>query len=381
MTLTLLVFAPTRRAATETFVRANLEGLPFRTIAYFGDEYPLSQPGRLAYGLAILSSKVLTRLGLLRLATLPASLVAWLLVRRDRPDVLMAEFGFHAVRVMEVAAWTGLPLVVHFRGSDASARDRLVRLEQRYRRLLRLVSGVIVKSEPMRQTLLALGAPPERVLVSPSGADARWFMGARPAEAPPCFLSVGRFVAKKGPLETLQAFALLRQTLPVPLADAVRLVMVGDGPLLATARRLADELGLAPVVTFPGLATREQVVGLMCEARAFVQHSRVAPDGDSEGSPVAVMEAQLCGLPVIATRHAGIPEVVQEGRSGLLVEEGDVAGMAAAMARLAFDPMEAARLGACGSQVVGARFTVSHHLAAVAQFLRVVAETPLTPRR
>ena len=381
MTLTLLVFAPTRRAATETFVRANLEGLPFRTIAYFGDERPWAQPDRLAYGLAILVSKVLTRLRLLRLATLPGSVVALLLVRWHRPDVLLAEFGFHAVRVMEVAAWSGRPLVVHFRGSDASARDRLGRLERRYRRLLQLASGVIVKSEPMRQTLLALGAPAERLLVSPSGADARWFSGSRPAEVGPVFLSVGRFVAKKGPLETLRAFAQMRQTLPDALAEAVRLVMVGDGPLLPEARRLAQELGLNGAVCFQGLASREQVVALMREARAFVQHSRVAPDGDSEGSPVAVMEAQLCGLPVIATRHAGIPEVVQEGHSGLLVAEGDVSGMASAMARLARDPAEAQRLGACGRQIVGSRFTVSHHLEAVAGLLRAVAETRQTRRR
>ena len=380
MTLTLLVFAPSRRAATETFVRANLEGLPFRTIAYFGDEWPPLQPDRCAYGLAIVLSKVLTRLGLLRLATLPGSLVAWCLVQWHRPDVLMAEFGFHAVRVMEVAPWTGVPLVVHFRGSDASASDRLGRLEQRYRRLLRLVSGVIVKSEPMRRTLLDLGAPPARLLVSPSGADARWFSGARPADAPPCFLSVGRFVAKKGPLETLRAFALMRRDLPADLADRVRLVMVGDGPLRAAARRLAEQLDLEGVVTFPGLATRQQVLDWMRVARAFVQHSRVAPDGDSEGSPVAVMEAQLCGLPVIATRHAGIPEVVQHGRSGLLVEEGDVAGMASAMASLAHDPAEADLLGACGRQIVASRFTVDHHLDAVAALLRTVADTRQTHR-
>ena len=73
MSMRLLVFAPTRRAPTETFVRANLQGLPFEIIAYFGDEQPLSDPGRLAYGLAILVSKALTRFGFLRLASLPGS--------------------------------------------------------------------------------------------------------------------------------------------------------------------------------------------------------------------------------------------------------------------------------------------------------------------
>ncbi len=125
MSMRLLVFAPTRRAPTETFVRANLHGLPFEITAYFGDERPLSDPCRLAYGLAIFASKALTRLGLLRLATLPGSLVAWCLIRRHQPDVLMVEFGFEAVRVMEACAWSGVPMVVHFRGSDASAQGRL----------------------------------------------------------------------------------------------------------------------------------------------------------------------------------------------------------------------------------------------------------------
>ena len=72
----LLVFAPTRRAASETFVRANLVGLPFEVQAYFGDERPWNQPARLAYGLAVLLSKACTRLGLLRLAGWPAAVVA-----------------------------------------------------------------------------------------------------------------------------------------------------------------------------------------------------------------------------------------------------------------------------------------------------------------
>ena len=373
MTLTLLVFAPTRRAATETFVRANLEGLPFRTTAYFGDELPLAAPARLAYGLAILASKALTRLGLLRLASLPGSLVAWSLIRRHRPDVLLAEFGFHAVRVMEASAWSGVPLVVHFRGSDASARGRLDLLAARYRRLMALVAGVIVKSEPMRRTLLELGAPAHRLLVSPSGADARLFHGADPAAAPPCFLAVGRFVAKKGPLETLQAFARMRELLPPEEREAARLVMVGDGPLLEPARQLVCKLGLVAVVQLPGLADRSRVVTLMRAARAFVQHSRVAPDGDSEGSPVAVMEAQLCGMPVVATRHAGIPEVVQDGVSGLLVAEGDTEAMAQAMAQLARDPQLAARQGRAGHDRVAARFTVEHHLRAVSALIETVA--------
>ena len=108
----------------------------------------------------------------------------------------MVEFGFHAVRVMELAR-TGVPLAVHFRGADASADRYLKCLEQRYRRLFRLTSAVIVKNQTMRSRLIALGAEPAQLVISPSGADERRFRGGNPASMPPRFLAVGRFVSKK----------------------------------------------------------------------------------------------------------------------------------------------------------------------------------------
>ncbi len=367
----LLVFAPTRRAASETFIRANLKGLPFQLKAYFGDERPLSEPMRWLYGCAIWLSKLLTRLRLLRAAGLPAAWVARLLIRRHQPNVVLAEFGFEAVRVMHACRWTGVPLVVHFRGSDASARQRIGLLEDRYRSLLRIAAGIIVKSRPMADRLAWLGASRDRILISPSGADAALFHHSAPAQSAPIFLAVGRFVEKKGPLQTIDAFARMLAGCPALPAD-VQLWMVGDGPLLPAAQDLVQAQGIEDRVRLLGLRSQVEVAGLMREVRAFVQHSRVAADGDSEGSPVAVMEAQLSGLPVIATRHAGIPEVVCDGESGLLVEEGDVAAMALAMVRLVRDPGLAERMGACGRQRIQSGFTVSHHLEQVSNFLETV---------
>ena len=373
--LRLLAFVPSAQAPSETFIRANLRGLPFDTYAYFGDDLSWRRPWQGAYAASVLLSKVLYRLGLRRAGTLPPSLVAWALCRRHGPDALIAEFGFHAVRMMEAAAWSGVPLVVQFHGSDASARSRLVPLRERYRRLLGLAAGVVAKSEPMRCTLLELGAPAERLVVSPCGADAGLFHGSAPGQAPPTFLAVGRFVAKKGPLLTIRAFAAALEQLPPGQAAELRLVMVGDGPLLPAAGQLVNELGLQEQVQFPGLCSPAEVADRMRACRAFLQHSLVAPDGDSEGSPVSVMEAQLSGLPVVSTRHAGIPEVVLEGETGLLVDEGDVAGMAAAIARLAADPALAERLGRAAARRAGSAFTVAHHLEAVAGLVeRVVAE-------
>lgn len=370
----LLVLAPTRRAASETFIRANLEGLPFAVIAYFGDEHPLARPWRCAYGLAILLSKVLTRIGALRLAGLPASLVAWGLIRRHRPDAVLVEFGFEAVRVMEACAWSGVPLVVHFRGSDASARGRLGLLQGRYRRLMDLAAAVIVKSRPMAATLLGLGARSDRLLISPSGANSVLFQGSAPAAAGPVLLAVGRFVEKKGPLLTLRAFAQIPNKMDQSDGAIAQLWMVGDGPLLEQARDLIQDLGLVERVQLLGLRSQAEVAALMRQVRAFVQHSLVASDGDSEGSPVAVMEAQLSGLPVVATRHAGIPEVVLDGQTGFLVEERDVEGMAAAMAKLLSDPGLAAVLGDCGRRRILEGFTIDHHLRQVSELLLQVIE-------
>ena len=366
----LLVMAPTRRAESETFVRANLAGLPFAITAYFGDELPLAQPWRLAYGVSVLISKLFTRLGWLRLAGWPAAAVAKRLVRRHQPDLLLVEFGFHAVRVMEAAAECERPLVVHFRGSDLSAWTKFGSQKMRYRRLMRIASGAIVKSQPMRQTLLDLGMESERILISASGANETLFHSSAPGSAPPVFLAVGRFVAKKGPLLTIRAFAELVKHYP---RAGVALWMVGEGPLQKQAQDLVRQLDLESVVRFLGAQPQQEVAALMRQVRGFVQHSVVAPDGDSEGNPVAVMEAQLSGLPVVATHHAGIPEVVRHGESGWLVAEGDVGGMAAGLQRLVEDPVLAQRWGQVGRSSVQQRFTIDHHLRDVAQFLRGIS--------
>ena len=198
--------------------------------AYFGDERSFVNPLRLLYGVSVLVSKGLTRIGWLQFSSLPGSLVAWLIVKYHKPDLLLAEFGFHAVRVMHVASWSEVPLVVHFRGSDLSSESKFSKQITNYRILMRLASAFIVKSIPMSNTLKDLGAPIEWILISPSGANSAFFYGSSPKTAPPLILAVGRFVAKKGPLLTLEAFKELLQKVPRSIASQCQLIMVGDGP-------------------------------------------------------------------------------------------------------------------------------------------------------
>ena len=362
-----MVFAPTRGSPSETFIRSNLAAMPLRQIAFFGDEYvgTSNSPGQMTYGVAIFLSKVCTRLGLQRLATLPSSFIVYWLIRWHRPDVILVEFGFHAVRVMDAARWSGVPLVVHFRGSDASADRRLRLLQERYRRLMRIASAFIVKSRPMKGVLEELGADSQRITISPSGANPTLFYGASPANAPPRVLFVGRLVEKKAPLDALEAFAKVQQLCELPL----HLDFIGDGPLRPALEVRIRELGLEGQVQLLGFQSPAQVAASMRQVRCLLLPSRVAADGDSEGCPVAVLEAQMAGLPVVSTRHAGIPEVVLEERTAFLAEEGDLEALAYGLLRLLEHPALAAQMGRAAQRHARERFTVGNHISTVASVL------------
>jgi glycosyltransferase involved in cell wall biosynthesis len=206
-------------------------------------------------------------------------------------------------------------------------------------------SAIVAVSRDMTRQLQELGAPPEKIYYNSCGVDLTQFQGADPANAPPRFLAVGRFVEKKGPLFTIEAFQKVVARCP----DAC-LTMVGDGPLLDDCRRKCEDLGLNEAVRFLPPTPHDEISKLMKSARAFVQHSMISAGGDCEGTPVAVLEAAASGLPVVSTKHGGIKDAVMSGKTGFLVDEGDVDGMAAHMISLVEDPELAGRLGRAGRE-------------------------------
>lgn len=261
-------------------------------------------------------------------------------LRHERIDAVLAEYGQVGVHVMAACRLAGIPLIVHFRGKDASNEKVLAQYLPRYKKMFAQAAAVIAVSREIRDRLESWGAPSDRLYVIPSGVDPGRFTGADPARVGPMFIAVGRFVAKKAPHLTIAAFARVVEREP-----AARLRMVGDGPLEDEVRTAIAEHGIEGQVELLGRLSSDEVAQLMAESRCFVQHSMTTPDGDTEGAPKTVSEAQMAGLPVVATRHAGIPELVIDGESAFLVEEGDVDQMAAAMIRIAQDPELAARMG------------------------------------
>jgi len=209
----------------------------------------------------------------------------------------------------------------------------------------------------MERKLISLGAPRGKVHYNPYGIDCHQFGGANPLKAPPAFVAVGRFVEKKAPQLTLKAFAGVHRMVP-----EARLRMIGDGPLLEECRALAAELGINDAVTFLGAQAHEVVQEEMRVARCFVQHSVEAHNGDSEGTPVGILEAGASGLPVVSTCHAGIPDVVIEGETGFLVDERDIEEMQKKMLRLAQDPELGGRMGRSARQHIETNFSQGHSI-------------------
>jgi len=336
---TLCMVTPYPPSRTETFIRAHAEFLPAQTQIVHGwrptiDETPVLPFIQLAlYKLG----RTVFRNGLEKERT-----AAYLKVFREQHVfAVLAEYGGCGTWCDEACLRAGIPLVVHFHGHDASDRSVLADFKDAYLRMFKTADAFIAVSRAMRDQLILLGAPPEKVYYNPYGVDCSKFSGANPAAAPPVFIAVGRFTPKKAPHHTLTAFSMVHQKFP----DA-RLVMIGDGILLEESKLLAEKLNISSVVTFMGAKSTEVIQEQMRSARCFVQHSIVAPSGDSEGTPVAIIEAGATGLPVISTRHAGIPDVVLEGETGFLVDEHDVEGMTEHMIRMLNDPQLAGQMGA-----------------------------------
>ncbi|MFT3980417.1 MAG: glycosyltransferase family 4 protein [Ferruginibacter sp.] len=260
-------------------------------------------------------------------------------------DIVLANFGMSAVHMFKACKNTGVPVVPHFHGFDATKQKTISRYGELYKEMFAGVPAIIAVSNVMKEKLVNLGAPPEKVKVIPYGINLAAFTPALKKEHKDfTFLAVGRFTAKKSPLSTLQAFKTVSETV-----SNTRLIMVGGKEdLYEACEKFVADHNLTEKVIFTGILNSEAIAEKMQAANAFVQHSVTAANGDMEGTPLSILEALASGLPVISTRHGGIIEAVIDGKNGLLCNENDVGAMAENMIRLATAPDRAFEMGQAG---------------------------------
>ena len=267
------------------------------------------------------------------------------------PDVIVANFGQNGVAAarLKQAFFPQARLAVIFHGWDVSAYVQANGWDS-YRRAAPAIDVAIAVNRVWAERLKA-NTPIRDVVVHHLGVDIAKVPPRRRSGSPFTIVFVGRMVEKKGLAYLIAAVAMLRARSRDLIVHAV-----GDGPEETPLRDEAARSGVGEAIVFHGRQPHDAVLRLMADADCLALPSVTAADGDQEGIPVTLMEAMAAGLPVVSTYHSGIPELVSNDDTGLLVAERDAPALAAAIERLMVEPELGPGLAARAREFVAAEF-------------------------
>lgn len=287
----------------------------------------------------------------------PAGMLAEL--RSEHPVLVHAQFGTDGIRATPLARELAVPLLVTFRGFDITRRPASSTPYWIYTRLRRGLYGrahaVLAVCRYLAEKLAEDGCPAEKIEVVHNGIDPAEFRADASVERGPQVLFVGRLVEKKGVDALVRAMRRVQKDRP-----AATLIVIGDGPLRPRLESAARAEGVAS--EFLGRQAPAAVRAWMNRARVFCLPSRTARDGDEEGLPNVILESQAMGLPVVSTRHAGIPEAVADGDTGFLVGEDDAGALADRILQLLRDEALWGKVATAARRSVEVGFDARQHV-------------------
>ncbi len=276
--------------------------------------------------------------------------------RLNECDVIVAHFGHNGARAARLKKWKRLtpPIVTIFHGYDVGVPLHERGLS-RYNDLFEHGALNLTVNGYFRRVLVEAGAPEAKVAVHHMGIDLKkipyeWksWRGATLQ-----LISVCRLAEKKGVEFALRALGRLRTAAP---GLDWHYTIIGDGPLRPQLEALASELGIADRVSFLGSLPHQDVKEWLRRSHAFVLPSVTARNGDVEGIPVALMEAMAAGLTVVSSCHSGIPELIEDQKTGFLAAEKDVETLASRLRVIAEHPDECERIAWEARRKVEAEF-------------------------
>ena len=257
-------------------------------------------------------------------------------IRATQPLLIHAHFALDAIAALPLAKHLGIPLIVSLHGYDITTSDNSFKTSvsgllflMRRRELWERAHTFLCVSEFIRSKAIEAGFPPDKLRVHYTGVNCDTFARSdQPRDG--SILFVGRLVQKKGCEFLINSMAEVHRTFP-----SAFLTIIGDGPLRNSLQAQAHRLNVP--VRFLGALPTYQVRNYMSRASIFCVPSLRADNGDSEGFGMVFAEAQAMGTPVVSFSHGGLPEAVEDGRTGLLVPERDTQALAAAIIRLLGD--------------------------------------------
>jgi len=272
-------------------------------------------------------------------------------LKKHNVSTVLAEFGPTGCALAKLCRKAGIRLIVNFHGYDATVMPKRRLIRRAYRTLARDAGGFICGSKHFAVRLEELGFPRPKISVIPCGIEVDTFsFGGK--KDPNLLIAVGRLTAKKAPHLTIEMFSIVQKSFP-----DMRLEIIGDGPLRKSCEQQIANLGLGDNIVLHGAKTHEFVKQRLSVAGVFVQHSVVAPNGDTESQGISLLEAMASAIPVVTTNHNGFSETVVQGETGFLVDEYDVQQMANEVVRLYEQPVLRRRMGELGRERVINHFT------------------------
>jgi glycosyltransferase involved in cell wall biosynthesis len=275
------------------------------------------------------------------------SVAIWRLQRREQYDIVHVHWPLpHALfGWVARAARRRTCIIMQFYSIELRwVNERIAILRGFLRRAIRTADRVVAISTSTAREVTALaGAIPVEVI--PYAVE----MPAHPAVRDPAtILYVGRLVERKGVAYLIDAMALLPQA---------KVVLIGDGPEREALEARAKERGVTDRVSFRGWVTPEELDRAYATATAFALPAVVDKRGDTEGLGMVLMEAMSYRVPVVTTALGGITDIVDDGKTGVIVPPNDATALAAALRRLIEDRQLAEQLGVDGQLAVERRFS------------------------
>lgn len=354
--INIALLSPSKNAYSETFIQQHRNYLAGNVVFYFNGNLPLENDldGRVASDYDRTLYKIRNKLKKNKFTYDEVALIKSF--KKHKIDVVVAEYGVVGTAVLDLCIFLKLPLIPIFHGYDASQYDIIERYKARYLKLFNYVNNVIAVSEKIAERLIELGCSSSKITVTPCAPDDSFF-DIQPVFENKNIVGVGRFVDKKAPYYNILAFKKVLEQHP----DA-KLTLAGNGPLHQTCVNLVKYLSIGANVDLVGIISPKELEVIFKKSSVFVQHSIIAINGDSEGTPVAILEASAAGLPVVSTIHAGIPDVVKNNETGFLVQEHKVDEMANKISVLLDDLELAAKMGESGRLLVKNNFSKKIHI-------------------
>lgn len=276
------------------------------------------------------------------------------LLEQHRVDLIHAHFGPNALRVLKAKIKLGIPMLTFIHGYDARQFPRSKRQNfYAYQKLFKHGELFAVPSEAIKQELIGLGCPEGKVVVCHLGIDVNRFAFRERVLSGDTIklISIGRLVEKKGHQHLIQALAIMERKMP-----HFHLTIIGEGQERDRLSCLIKQYGLQEKVCLLGSRPPKEVISELERAHIFCLASVTGKNGDMEGLPISILEAQSMGLPVVSTRHSGIPESVVDGQSAYLAEEANPSDFAEKLLTLMEHPEWWPKFGSCGRKWVDDHF-------------------------